>query len=310
MISFRFHLVSLTAVFLALGIGIAVGASVVDRATVDLLEDRLAGVENRLDATDTENAELRRQLAEWATFTEQARDQAVAGRLDGVPVLVIGVQGIDRGPVEAFRQTLSAADADLVGTVWFTSKMRLDKDEDAVALADLLGVAPRSGDVVRRNLVDLLVSELTGQTATGLLARLRDAAFVEFEAPAGAPVDLAALATGSTRFVVASDDGAEVPNEQLAVPLATQLAEGARARVLAVEAGEDVAGAALPEHAGVFVGPLRSGPAAPLLSSVDNLEDWRGRFSAVFALRDLGSAKVGHYGSGPGAVRLVPETAG
>jgi hypothetical protein len=310
MINFRFHLVSLTAVFLALGIGIAVGASVVDRATVDLLEDRLKGVENRLDATDTENAELRRQLGDWATFTDQARDQAVAGRLDGVPVLVVGVQGIDRGPVEAFRQTLTAANANLLGTVWFTSKLRLEKDEDAVALADLLGVAPRSADVVRRNLVSLLVSELSGQTATALLARLRDAAFVEYEAPAGVPVDLATLPADSTRFVIVSDGRAEVPNEQLAVPFATQLAEGARARVLAVEAGEDVAGTPLPEHRGVFVGALRTGPAAPLLSSVDNLEDWRGRFSAVYALRDLGSAKVGHYGAGPGAVRLVPETAG
>lgn len=310
MINFRFHLVSLTAVFLALGIGIAVGASVVDRATVDLLETRLKGVERRLDVTDTENADLLRQLGEWSTFTDQARDQAVAGRLDGVPVLVIGVQGIVRGPVEAFRQTLTAAKANVLGTVWFTSKVRLEKDEDAGTLADLLGVAPRGPDPVRRAMVSLLVGDLTGQAPTGLLSRLRDAAFVEFEAPGSAPVDLTALVSPETRFVVVSDGQAEVANEQLAVPFATQLAEGARARVLAAEAGEVVRGAALPEHRGVFVGPLRSGPAAPLLSSVDNLEDWRGRFSAVYALRDLGSAKVGHYGAGPGAARLVPETAG
>lgn len=309
MINFRFHLVSLTAVFLALGIGIAVGASVVDRATVELLEDRLKGVENRLDATDSENADLRRQLGDWSTFTEQARDQAVAGRLEGVPVLLIGVQGIDRGPVEAFRQTLAAAGADLLGTVWFTAKLRLEEDEDSSALADLLGVAPRGADPVRRAMVDLLVADLTGQTATGVLARLRDAAFAEFEAPGSAPVDLAALPTTEARFVVISDARAQVPNEQLAVPLATELAQAARARVLAAEAGEDLAGQ-LPEHRGVFVGPLRSGDAAPLLSTVDNLEDWRGRFSAVYALRDLGAAKVGHYGAGPGAVRLVPETAG
>ena len=310
MINFRFHLVSLTAVFLALGIGIAVGASVVDRATVDLLETRLEGVENRLDATDTENADLRRQLDEWATFTDQTRDQAVAGRLEGVPVLLIGVQGIDRGPVEAFRQTLTASGATVLGTVWFTSKVRLEKDDDASALADVLGVAPRGAEPVRRSMVSLLVADLTGQTATGLLARLRDAAFVEYEAPGAGPVDLAALPTADTRFVVVSDGRAEVPNEQLAVPLTTQLAEAARARVLAAEAGETAPGTPLPEHRGVFVGPLRSGSAAPLLSSIDNLEDWRGRFSAVFALRDLGAAKVGHYGAGPGAVRLVPETAG
>jgi hypothetical protein len=60
----------------------------------------------------------------------------------------------------------------------------------------------------------------------------------------------------------------------------------------------------------VFVGGLRDeGQVAPLLSTVDNLEDFRGRFAAIYALRDLGGGKVGHYGVGPGAARLVPETA-
>lgn len=310
MINFRFHLVSLTAVFLALGIGIAVGATVVDQATVAFLERRLEGVEDRLDATDADNAELRRQLAEWSDFADQARDQAVAGRLEGVPVLVVGVQGVDRGPVDAFRQTLAAAGADVVGTVWFTSKLKLDKAEDVSALSDLLAVGLQTADPLRRAMVGLLVGDLAGRSAGGLLARLRDAAFVEWEPPAGGGVDLAAGPPEGTRFVVVSDGGADVPNEVLALPLATQLAQAAPARVLAAEAGQDGRGAPPPEHRGVFVGPLRSGEAAPLLSSVDNLEDWRGRFSAVYALRDLGAAKVGHYGAGPGATRLVPETAG
>ncbi len=137
MVNFRFHLVSLTAIFLALGIGIAVGATVVDRATVDFLERRLEGVEQRLDDTDTENDQLRRDLGTWSAFADQARDEAVAGRLEGVPVLVLAVQGIDRRPVDEFRQTLAAATASVQGTVWFTSKLRLEKDEDAAALADL-----------------------------------------------------------------------------------------------------------------------------------------------------------------------------
>ena len=309
MINFRFHLVSLTAIFLALGIGIAVGATVVDRATVDFLETRLEGVEQRLDDTDTENDRLRRDLGTWSAFADEARDEAVAGRLDGVPVMVLAVQGIDRRPVDDLRQTLTAANAGLQGTVWFTSKLRLEKEEDAVALADLLGVAPRSGDAVRRSMVNLLVADLTRQTSTGLLARLRDAAFVEFDAPSAAAVDLATLPADGTRFVVVSDADADVPNEQLGVPLAGQLAQAARARVLAAEPGRAPEGDR-PGRRAVFVGPLRADGVAPLLSSVDNLEDFRGRFAAVYALRDLGAAKVGHYGVGPGAVRLVPETAG
>jgi hypothetical protein len=47
---------------------------------------------------------------------------------------------------------------------------------------------------------------------------------------------------------------------------------------------------------------------AALVSTVDNLEDFRGRFAAIYALRDLAAGKVGHYGVGPRATRLVPET--
>ena len=308
MISFRFHLVSLTAIFLALGIGITVGATVVDRATVDFLETRLEGVEERLDRTDTENALLRTELDRWSAFSEQAHDDSLAGRLEGVPVLVLGVQGVDRRPVEELRRSLTSARAGLQGTVWFTSKLRLQKEEDAVALAGLLGVAPRNADAVRRSMVSALAAELTGQRATALLPRLRDAAFIEFEPPSGAPADLAAVPVPDTRFVVVSGADADVGNEQLALPFAGQLATAARARVMAAEAGR-AARDGDPAQRATFIGPLRQGEVAPLLSTVDNLEDFRGRFAAVYALRDLAAAKVGHYGVGPGATRLVPETA-
>ena len=309
MINFRFHLVSLTAVFLALGIGIAVGATVVDRATVDFLETRLKGVEARLDTTDTKNEQLAAELQRWSTFAEQARDESVAGRLEGVPVLVFGVQGMDRGPVDDLRQSLAAAKATILGTVWFTSKLALEKEEDAAALADLLGVAPRGADPVRRSMINLLSAELAGQTATGLLGKLRDGSFVEIEAAADG-ADPAAAPVEGTRLVVASDGQADVPNDVLAIPFTTQLAEAARARVLAVEPGRDADGRR-PARRALFVGPLRTNDqVSPLLSTVDDLEDFRGRFAAVYALRDLGGGKVGHYGVGPGAARLVPETVG
>ncbi|HEX2700176.1 MAG TPA: copper transporter [Acidimicrobiales bacterium] len=307
MINFRFHLVSLTAIFLALGIGIAVGATVVDRATVDFLETRLKGVEARLDTTDSRNDKLAAELNRWSAFADQASDESVAGRLEGVPVLLFAVQGMDRRPVDELRRSLVAARAAFQGTVWFTSKLKLEKDEDAVALAELLDVAPRGGEPVRRSMINLLSAELAGQTSSGLLAKLRDAAFVEIE-PATDGVDPAAAPVAGMRFVVASDAGAEVANSALALPFAGQLAGTARARVLAVEAGRDADGPR-PGVRAVFVGPLRAdNQVSPLLSTVDDLEDFRGRFAAVYALRDLGESKVGHYGVGPGAARLVPET--
>ena len=309
MINFRFHLVSLTAIFLALGIGIAVGASVVDRATVELLETRLEGVEARLDTTDTLNEQLRAELDQWDAFAEQARDEAVAGRLEGVPVLVLAVRGIDRAPVDALRQSLSAARATVRGTLWFTSKLALENEGDAAALADLLAVAPRGADALRRSMLSLLAAELAGGVDTGLLARLRDGAFLEVE-PGTDGADPATAPVEGTRFVVASDRQAVVRNGNLAVPFARLLATAAPARVVAVEARRDPANRSGPPPT-VFVGPLRGDDqVAPLLSSVDDIGDFRGRFAAILAVRDLGAGKVGHYGRGPGAARQVPETAG
>ena len=50
MINFRFHLVSLIAVFLALALGVVMGSTVIDRAVVNGLENRIKHVENKAEA--------------------------------------------------------------------------------------------------------------------------------------------------------------------------------------------------------------------------------------------------------------------
>ncbi|MEO7836090.1 MAG: copper transporter, partial [Acidimicrobiales bacterium] len=253
---------------------------------------------------------LKLDVRRWTAFAQQGGATAVAGRLDGVPVLMLGVRGIDRGPVDELRQALAASGARLGGTAWFTSKFKLEKPEDVAQLAQIVGVAPRGALSVRRNALTRVTAELAGQQPSGLLVALRDAAFVDFEDPAGEPFDLGAIPLAGTRYVVVSGAGAEVADEDLAIPLTAQLGRAARARVVAGEAGRERRNAQTPAERALFVGPLRSDDGlAGLISTVDNLEDFRGRFAVVYALRDLGVAKVGHFGVGPGASALVPEGA-
>ncbi len=311
MVNFRFHLVSLTAVFLALAVGIGLGATVVDQATVDVLQRRLDGVSERVDRTDRENQRLGDDLGRWSKFAEEASNESVEGRLADVPVVVVGVQGTERAPVEALQASLVAAGARYQATLWFTSKLRLEKPEDINDLARILGATARAPDPLRQAAVARLASALAGADADAplLLRALRDAAFVDVEAPGDDDVALDGLSSG-TRFVVVSGAEAEVPNEQLAVPFAAQLADAARGRVLAAEPGREPQGSDQPGQRAVFVGPLRDNASvSSLLTTVDNLEDFRGRFAVVYALRDLARGKVGQYGVGPRATSLVPETA-
>ena len=63
MINFRFHLVSLVAVFLALAVGVVMGYGVLGQPTVETLENRIDTVEANADARRAENDLLKADIA-------------------------------------------------------------------------------------------------------------------------------------------------------------------------------------------------------------------------------------------------------
>ena len=58
MINFRFHVVSVIAIFLALALGVVIGAGVIDRGIVDALDTQL----NRVEAKSERINERQRPL--------------------------------------------------------------------------------------------------------------------------------------------------------------------------------------------------------------------------------------------------------
>ena len=66
------------------------------------------------------------------------------------------------------------------------------------------------------------------------------------------------------------------------------------------------AGSYGPRRRDVLLPHQEVGAIDDAVSTVDDLEDFRGRAATVLALADLGAGRVGHYGLGPGADRLVP----
>lgn len=310
MVNFRFHLVSLTAVFLALAAGITIGAGVVDRATVDQIERQLEQVEANRKETRAENDRLSGDLSTWGQFSAQAGDRLVEGRLTGAGLLLVAMSGVDRSVVDGFRSTLTGAGAELEGTLWFTGRWNLTEEGDRQKLADLIGGLPTAEPA---DLREAVLARVVGAWQTGaggsLLTGLRDAGFVEFDEPPVPVAPFPELPTTDSTFVVVSGDGADAASVDLAIPLVTRLAT-ANLRVLAGQptrpptttkppAGKEP----LPE----FVLALRAdNQVASRISTVDNIEDYRGRVAAVFALRDLREGSTGHYGFGPG-VKVLPE---
>ena len=84
MINFRFHLVSLIAVFLALGLGILVGSTVVDQKIVNRLDREISSVrKENSDARKTANKALAEENSRLQKFIDEAAPFVGDARLDG-----------------------------------------------------------------------------------------------------------------------------------------------------------------------------------------------------------------------------------
>jgi hypothetical protein len=309
MVNLRYHIVSIVAVFLALGIGVVMGSTVIDRGIVDVLNSRVRTVENNLKTVRETNRRQSDQLHQWTALADRTRDELLTSYLKEVPVLTVAVTGIDRRPVEELRHQLGVSGAHSEGTLWLNRRLRLDSEDDMRSVAGAIDVAPATADTVRRAVVARLAASLTsGSAAPGVLNALRDNNFLDYEpapnAPADSGRDLSGLLLPGTRVVLISGAGAQVADDQLAIPLAQTMAQQGGA-VLAAESGQDT-----PGGRSVFVGLLRNNnDIAGRITTVDNLESLVGQTAAILAVGDLGVPRYGHYGVGPDVQKLLPSPA-
>ena len=120
MINFRFHLVSLIAVFLALGLGILVGSSVVDRVIVDRLDGEIKATRAESNDLKERISAQEEQIARDQDFLEQSTGYAVRQRLQAVPVALVAERGVDENSVKDVLATLRESGATVPGVVWLT----------------------------------------------------------------------------------------------------------------------------------------------------------------------------------------------
>ena len=168
MINFRFHIVSLTAVLLALGVGLVLGTAFLDEAVVDALRGQLDGLESDLDEAQDHSAEVESDLR---TVEEEhdAMDVELTGRvlsqaLAEQPVLVIAPQGVEQELVDRVLLGLGEATADTLGVWRLTERFQLDDDAEVEDLATALAFSTEDVDRLRDSVVGQLADVLYGVT--------------------------------------------------------------------------------------------------------------------------------------------------
>ncbi len=138
MFDFRYHVVSLAAVFLALVIGILVGVGIADTGIQeDALRNDIAVAQDRARRAEERAAFLERQQEATQNFIGESYDALMHERLDGKRVAVVFVGSVDADVGRSVEQTIDDAGGRLV-------RMRaLKLPIDRRALAAALTVVPQ-----------------------------------------------------------------------------------------------------------------------------------------------------------------------
>ena len=316
MISLRYHIVSLVAVFLALALGIVVGSTVLQEGTVSALRATSQEVRQRSEENRTENLILKQEISRLQTFGTAVLPELVQDRLKGRSVVLVDTDKVDSGLRDGVRKVLEDAGANVDGQITFADdRLALGADADRTAMARLLAVEAAAPDVLRGELVEKLAARLAtstalpqedGQRASDMLTGLQDADFLadlKLSRPLAAGTD--PFPRQGSIFVLlgpaATATTALAPDAFL-VPLADQVSTQTGGPVAGAEA------AAVPKQMSWILALRDNRAVSRRVSGIDSVDTVYGQLALVQALQgSLEQLPAGQYGIKDGASGLLPE---
>jgi hypothetical protein len=305
LISFRYHLVSIVGVFLALLLGIVMGTTVVKQGVIDSLRHQTDNARKDVNSLQDQVKQLEAQARIDNMVSAKLQPVLVQGRLAGTSQVIVTQQGVDPAEVDGVRQVLgeNQAGGHVVGVLEITGRMALPDDGSRTALAQILGLGPDSSpETLTQDAARALATRLMAgpsEVGTDTLAALVSAGFL---ALVGGP---ASSVGGNGQAVVLLSGGMQAPHptpQEFLVPLARELVADP-GNPVPVVAAESV------DTAYPFVPVARDDPALNgRLVTVDDADVMAGRVAVVWGLRDLllSPGRGANYGVKGGATDLLP----
>jgi hypothetical protein len=308
-IDFRYHLVSIIAIFLALALGLVVGASALRGPLVDQLKDRSSQLEKDNQSLRALNRTSEQMNGYDGQVMDNVAPQIVDGRLKGESVVFIEAPGADDQVRAKTADLISKAGARISGYVTLQEKY-LDPNQLTTLseLTDQLKPAtvdiPQDASPYDRAAMELAAVLATRQaSSTGqedpaagqVLAGFKTAGFLNYS---GQPATRATLAIVIAPTAASKDEDADAENKALvALPLA--LSAYANGTVAAGNADAAADG-------GMIRAIRQEGKAQGHVSTVDTVDVSAGRLTTVFALDFARQGKTGDYGVGSGVDGPLP----
>jgi len=302
-ISFRYHLLTIVAIFLAIALGIVMGVTFIQDPLLGQLRSQTDDLRRDSAALRSDVRRLQAEKEARDAFAEQVFPWVASGRLTGTEVLVVTQDGTSANDVGAVRSALDRAGARVQTELAVTSRLARDDPGSMRELADALGVDP-TGPLKLSTLQGRAANELALRIADGpstpgsdLLAALLDRGFLSARHPTVGRKDVAQVGGPGTVTVVVAGGTARpmIEPSALLVPMLRTM----------VSAGVRVAGTEGTDSSYPFVALVSDdGDLSDRVTTVAGVDQPMGAVALVLALGDLvDGGPVGHYGQGD---RLLP----
>lgn len=309
MINFRYHVVSLTAVFLALAIGLVVGTAALNGPVADSLKDTVNALRKDNQQLRDQVGSLKDEVNREEDFVVEAAPRLLDGALAGRRILVLTMPS-GRDHAEGVTDRLRMAGASVTGQIDFQDKfVDPDSNNDLMALAASAAqpTVPTNGLPGNSNGVEtssaLLASALLDRTQGAAVAAADRAAVLAVYTGAGYISVVDDQVSGSAEAVIVVSGPSYVDRDAAQKDAAVVTVAGQFDKLAALA----VAGSGTSN--GNLISSVRGDAAlSKSISTVDNANTPMGQVStALAAVEQIGLGKAGHYGLGDGATSLLPK---
>lgn len=306
MINFRYHVVSLTAVFLALAIGLVVGTAALNGPVADSLNDNVNALRKDNKQLRENLVSLQNEVKREEDFATEAAPIILAGKLTNRRIAVVTLPS-GRDYADGVIEMLGKAGAKVTGRVDVQDKfVNPDNSLELLDLADKAKqpTVPTTG----------LPANSDGiETSSALLA----AVLLDRAAPVAEADRKAVLTAYSSAGYIAVGQKVTGPAEGLVVvaglPYVDRDSAKKDAAVVTMVGQFDkpaplvVAGNGAGD--GNVVEGVRGDPTlSKTISTVDNASTSQGQVVTVLATAEqITQNKAGHYGLAAGATSLMPK---
>lgn len=310
MINFRYHVVSLTAVFLALAIGLVVGTAALNGPVADSLEGQVTGLRKDNQNWRQTVSNMEKQLGMEEKFAEEMSQVVLPGTLTGRRVVVLSLPN-GRDHTEGVLKKLQLGGATITGRVDLQDKfINPDNNSNLLELAvtaarptaQTTGL-PGNGHGVETSSALLASVLLDRSQGTAPVSDADRRAVLAAYNNAGYLTTDSNKVTGSAEAVVVVSgqpyvDKDSDKRDESVVKIAEQFDRTGSI----VVAGNGSVG-------GNLVSVVRGDPVlAQTISTVDNANTGQGQLVTSLALvQQLTEKKAGQYGVGDNAASLLPR---